>query len=712
MSESETYQQAQPRLVADRYWLLRELGRGGMGIVWLAQDQLVGRQVAVKELRPPQGMSDAELGTFLQRALQESTGAARIRHPGAVTLYDVLPATAADHAVYLIMELIEGPTLAQLIAAQGSLPDAAVAAYGLQLLDVLAAAHALGVVHRDVKPANVMITPGGQVKLTDFGTAHIFGDARITNSGVMGTQAYMAPELFESALITPAADLWALGATFYHAVHGRGPFDRETTAATLRAILIDDIPAPHCAPALAAAIAGLLQRDPARRATVGQAQAQLRQAAAVAAIPPEQITPAPSVPPRASQPPWTGATGQASGPTTGGHPALGQPAPSWEQAMTTRAPTSPPLPEPSAAPTEPTSRPRRARLLIAVGAALVIAIAAGVTGSILATRPGGTPHGPGGTPHGPGTTVHAAVTPKITLTLRASMSNSTNSEVTRMAFSSDGKLLGTGTMGGSDVLWNATDGAAIANLPSYFGPMALSPDGHVLAFLNGQTELELWDTADHSPIGVLNSDMAPEDAAFSPDGTTLAMVGDEGVQLWAVASRTLVRTLPMSGAQDTVVFSPDGKTLAVGDSGTGDVYLWNLSSHTVTATVPSAFPRGLYGLGSWVAFSPDGRTLAIAGNNAVAGTGIRLWDIPGRTWGASLNDPGSMGVPGAAFSPDGTTLAAADANGTVYLWDTSTGKVVATQAETGASDVAFSADGKTLAIGSTSQVSLFDVSGS
>jgi WD40 repeat protein len=170
-------------------------------------------------------------------------------------------------------------------------------------------------------------------------------------------------------------------------------------------------------------------------------------------------------------------------------------------------------------------------------------------------------------------------------------------------------------------------------------------------------------------------------------------------------------TMPGSATADTLVFSPDGKTLAAGNSLTGNVYLWNLSSRTLVATVPPAFTKGLYGLGSWMAFSPDGAILAIAGNNAVAGTGIRLWDIPSRTWGASLDDPGSMGVPGIAFSPDGTMLAAADASGTVYLWDVRTGKVVATQAETEASDVAFSADGKTLAVGSTSQVALFNVSG-
>jgi tRNA A-37 threonylcarbamoyl transferase component Bud32 len=277
---------AEVRLVAGRYRLLSELGRGGMGVVWRAADELVGRPVAVKELRPPQGLSRADRETYGLRALAEARSVARIDHPAAVRLYDVLPATAADDAVYLIMELVEGPTLAQLIERGGPLPGPQVAGLGLQLVSVLAAAHGLGIVHRDVKPANIIITAGGQAKLTDFGIAHTVGEARLTRSGVMGTRAYLAPELFDAAPITAAADLWSLGATLYAAAAGRGPFERASTGATLRAILIDDVPAPGCEPVLAAAISALLQRDPARRATLDQARAQLQHAAAGPATPP------------------------------------------------------------------------------------------------------------------------------------------------------------------------------------------------------------------------------------------------------------------------------------------------------------------------------------------------------------------------------------------------------------------------------------------
>lgn len=270
------------RLIRGRYEVLRELGRGGMGVVWLADDTLAGRQVAVKELRPPHGLADADRAVLTRRALQEARSAARIKHPNAVTLYDVLPATAGDDAVYLVMELIDGPTLAQLIRRKGRLPDATVAAVGLQLLDVLAAAHKLDIVHRDIKPGNIMVAAGNQVKLADFGIAHTVGDVRITLAGVMGTQAYMAPELFDSKpVISPAADLWSLGASLYCAAAGHGPFDRDATSATLRAILLDDMPVPTCSPGLAAAITSLLQRDPQQRAAkLPQARAQLSRAAA------------------------------------------------------------------------------------------------------------------------------------------------------------------------------------------------------------------------------------------------------------------------------------------------------------------------------------------------------------------------------------------------------------------------------------------------
>ena len=262
----------QARVIAGRYELIRPLGRGGMGAVWLGRDVLAGRQVAVKELRAPDGASEQERDVFRKRALQEARSAARLAHQNAVVLHDIVPATAADDAVYLVMEYVDGATLAQVIEREGPLSGPRAASVALQMLSILEAAHKLGIVHRDIKPANIMVAADGQVKLTDFGIAVAVGGTRLTGSGVIGTPAYMAPEQLQGLAITPAADRWALGVTLYDVAEGRNPFARETTAATFHAILMAELPVPACAPPLATVIAGLLVRDPEQRITIPRAR--------------------------------------------------------------------------------------------------------------------------------------------------------------------------------------------------------------------------------------------------------------------------------------------------------------------------------------------------------------------------------------------------------------------------------------------------------
>jgi len=670
---------AAARLVAGRYLLLSKLGQGGMGTVWLADDQLITRRVAVKELRAPQALPAAERDVFARRAVQEARSAGRIRHPGAVTLFDVIPATAGEDAVYLIMEYIEGPTLSQLIRSQGRLPDAVVAGYGIQLLDVLAAAHALGVVHRDIKPANIMITADGQVKLTDFGIAHILGDARITASGVMGTQAYMAPELFDAELITPAADLWALGATLYAATSGHGPFNRDNTAATLRAILVEDIPVPRCSPALAAAIAGLLQRDTARRATSEAASAWLSQV-----------------------------TGSQA---TGGQPAGIQPVPgpppAGEHAPATRAPGRAAIlaPSPGPAPARARARVHRPRLIIGL-AATAVAIAGGTVAGVLVTLSSAAPAN-----QDAGTTISVPG----------------NGDVDQIAFSPDDTLLAVADTRGPGTLWDASDGAKAATLPSYPGTntpdpsdsfVAFSPASETAAFPDSSFGVELWDVASHRSVANLDSTgMVVDDVAFSPDGKTLAVGSARSVQLWDVGSRSVLTTLTSTGLHLCVAFSPSGKILAVGESDTGIVDVYDISSRTMIATLSSPFPaaNATYGWGApWFAFSPDGRTLAVGGPNVAtpgSSDGVRLWSVSSRTWGATLADPGSQGVGGIAFSPDGKTLAVPDGNDSVYLWDVATGKAGTKSTGVGNLVAAFSPDGKTLAAGGDGKVSVWNVSG-
>jgi tRNA A-37 threonylcarbamoyl transferase component Bud32 len=340
------------RLAAGRYRLIRPLGRGGMGAVWLGGDQLAGRQVAVKELRPPAGASEAEQDVFRRRALAGARSAARLTHPSAVTLYDVIPASPADDAVYLIMEYADGATLGQVTEREGPLSEPRAAGIALQMLSILDAAHALGIVHRDIKPANIMITAAGQVKLADFGIAHMVGGTRLTGSGVIGTPAYMAPEQLQGLDITPAVDLWALGVTLYDAVAGRNPFDRQTTAATFHAILMADLPPAPCGPPLAPVITGLLVRDPAQRMSIQQARALLTGPA----VPP------PPGPPTSPGQVWAPGPGRTAAATSPGNAwALGP-------AVAT-GPTGPP-------PGQPTGRPPGRRLAVLAGAGAVVVVAA------------------------------------------------------------------------------------------------------------------------------------------------------------------------------------------------------------------------------------------------------------------------------------------------------------------------------------------------
>jgi serine/threonine protein kinase len=247
------------RLIAGRYAISAELGRGGMGVVWRGEDQFLGRPVALKELATPPGASPVHL----ERVLREARTAARLTDPGVVTVYDVV----SEHgATFIVMELVVAPTLADVIGREGPLANDRVAAIGLQVLGALESAHAAGIVHRDVKPSNIMVLPGDRVKLADFGIARAMDDPGLTQTGgVMGSPGYMPPELFAGAGPSPASDLWSLGATLFHAAEGRAPFQRTTTAATLHAIMYDQPVFENCRGPLAEAVRGLLTQSTSDR---------------------------------------------------------------------------------------------------------------------------------------------------------------------------------------------------------------------------------------------------------------------------------------------------------------------------------------------------------------------------------------------------------------------------------------------------------------
>ncbi|WP_169978445.1 serine/threonine-protein kinase [Microbispora sp. H10836] len=291
------------RRVAGRYHLLEPIGRGGMGVVWRAHDDLLDRTVAVKEvLYHPTSEEDRE--TFNRRTIREARAAGRIDHPNVVVVHDVIE---EDGRPWIVMQLVQSRSLGQVLRDQDTLPPARVAAIGLQVLDALCTAHAAGVLHRDVKPENVLLNGETRVVLTDFGIATMPEEAGLTmTGGITGTPAFMPPERLNGHPATPESDLWSLGATLYAAVEGRTPFDRNSPVATMAAILHDEPAPPLRAGALTPALEGLLRKDPARRIGAAEAAALLNAALSAGQ---EPLPPGPGPEPG----PWNGApTGQPS----------------------------------------------------------------------------------------------------------------------------------------------------------------------------------------------------------------------------------------------------------------------------------------------------------------------------------------------------------------------------------------------------------------
>ncbi|ALG12898.1 serine/threonine-protein kinase [Kibdelosporangium phytohabitans] len=276
---SQEYAQQQ-RVVNGRYHIVREIGRGGMGVVWLAEDRTLGRKVAIKELHLPDGIDPQERHIFEERVLREARTAGRLNDPAIVTVYDVVQ----EHGnTFIVMELIEAPTLTDIVRQQGALTEAYTAQVAVQLVSALETAHRAGIVHRDVKPSNVMIDANGRVKLTDFGIAQSTDDPRLTTSGTLiGSPTYMSPERLQGHEAVPASDLWSLGATLFFAVEGYGAYDRQTTAASIQAIMNEVAFLTRCRGPLASLIMGLLNSNPDGRPTAPQVRALLGQATQVA----------------------------------------------------------------------------------------------------------------------------------------------------------------------------------------------------------------------------------------------------------------------------------------------------------------------------------------------------------------------------------------------------------------------------------------------
>lgn len=278
-------------MIAGRYTLDREVGRGGMGAVWLGRDEVLGRQVALKRI----GMAPGAHAPDLARAEREARLAARLNHPHVVAVFDLV---VDDGQQWLVMEYVENVTLSQLVARDGALPPERAAFLVGQAADALAAAHAAGIVHRDVKPSNILVTGSGQVKLSDFGIARTQADTTLTQTGmVTGSPAYLAPEVAAGQMATAASDVWSLGATLFHALAGHPPYEvGENLLGTLYRIVHEEPPRLDDAGWLAPLLAATMTREPSQRWSMAEARDFLRSGGAPTQVPPAGASPVSATP--------------------------------------------------------------------------------------------------------------------------------------------------------------------------------------------------------------------------------------------------------------------------------------------------------------------------------------------------------------------------------------------------------------------------------
>ncbi|GII95259.1 WD40 repeat domain-containing serine/threonine protein kinase [Sinosporangium siamense] len=706
-------------LVNGRYQLIEPIGVGGMGKVWRAYDQVLERDVAVKEILFPRGLQDTERETLTRRAMREARSAARLNHPGIVTVYDV---ALHDGAPAIIMELVPGRSLAQTISGGVRLPPERVAAIGVGLLEAVAEAHAAGIVHRDLKPANVLVS-GNRVVITDFGIASMAGDATLTASGMLiGTPSFMAPEQARGREVSPAWDLWALGATLYAAAEGRAPYTGTDLVSVLSALLSDEPEPPVHAGPLTPVLTGLLQKNPAERLGTEQALEALR--AVVAGNPPadagtpvtaagrDTVVPTPGLLSTATPPPEASAARAirvtvdtaVSGPDVSGPAAsVTVVPPTIAHPAATKGADR--LAADTAADKKPPSPRRRELLIWGVGGLAALGIGAATT-FLLTGGAGGRDSGVSG--------ANSAASRGGAWGLAQALEQ--GFLVNAVDFSHGSTPLGQGPLfavvgdGASLKLWNPADGRNVADLTDAVEPaesmvaLAFGPDG-TIATGAGNTTL-LWNLSARAvAYGLLGYDRAVKALAFSPDGRYLAAGSEDYVSFWDLTKAgdaqktgrnlTFVNGASVPGTVTSVAFSPDGKTLAT--AGFDEpVRLWEIKGGApVESTASQAYGDGA----NVVAFSPDGRFLVSAG----ADNYVHVWDSanPRKPVESALLEGHNGQIFTVAFSPDGNLLASAGDEGFVRLWDFPNSKPLTdlTGHEGRVTSVAFSKDGAVLASG-------------
>ncbi|MFE5596694.1 serine/threonine-protein kinase [Streptomyces sp. NPDC056549] len=372
-------------LLAGRYRLGESIGRGGMGKVWRAHDEVLHRVVAVKELTAGRFVAEADRLVLHARTQKEARAAARITHPGVVTVHDVLE---HDNRPWIVMQYVDGPSLADAAKAAGTIEPREAARIGLHVVGALRAAHAAGVLHRDVKPGNVLLARDGRVLITDFGIAAIEGDSTITRTGeIVGSIDYLAPERVQGGDPGPASDLWSLGATLYTAVEGTSPFRRTSPISTMQAVVTEEPPHPEKAGPLASVIVALLRKDPGQRPRADEAERMLLDAmegraptAAQAYVPTQRVAREELDSAAAAHAADGTGTGAGTGAGTGTESLAGEPVKAtaqWPQsAQPPHGPHQPPVSHPTLVPGSPPPS-GRGRWRSAVLAALLAGVVAG-----------------------------------------------------------------------------------------------------------------------------------------------------------------------------------------------------------------------------------------------------------------------------------------------------------------------------------------------
>ncbi|MEV5830740.1 serine/threonine-protein kinase [Spirillospora sp. NPDC052242] len=628
--------------LAGRYRLEEPLGRGGMGEVWRGVDLRLRRPVAVKILP----LAHAAEPTAVARFRREAEVAATVNHPGITTVFDIDEHDDGDERrLFLVMELMVGRDLRHVLAAApGGLPVGRAGELGAQIAAALAAAHRAGVVHRDVKPANLFLLDDGRAKVCDFGIARLADATKITATGASaGTPLYMAPEQIRGERVDHRTDLYAFGCVLYEMLTGTTWVE---TGANVGAVLYQHLERAPSPPRtlrpeipgdLDALVLELLAKSPGDR-------------------PPDAASVAERL--RGSGPPARDVRPVADTART----------PAADRA--TLAPGRPAV-DPVAA--DPSLAPgrvgRRTVLLAGLGAAVLV----GVTTALLLEE-------------GPPETFPTY--------------GDYEEHIASVAFRPDGRYLATAS--GSRVrLWETATGRESGvsfngQVGAKVEAVAFSPDGGLLAAA-ADDRVRVWNASTGRRVADLEGHIGTvTDVAFAPDGRTIATGGtDQSARLWDVAAARATAVLTgHGGSVSAVAFAPDGRTLATGGRD-GTVRLWDVATRRTTATLDGDADADAV---LAVAFSPDGKTLATSDN---AGP-IRLWDVAGRRVAGTL-DGHDGAVWSVVFSRDGRRLASGGGDGKARLWDVAGGREIMsyTTGDVIINTVAFSPDGRTLALGNS-----------